>query len=452
MTIYCIDDTDLCILPLTSDLALNPFRIRGFEPESSQLLLLSILALSSQHQVNLGIGQTVEAVEHRSRASDLLARALQDRDVVNRDYCILAAILILLTLDVSIDISEPTRVSSDKLTLIVYNIRVWILVRSYWKSCSCFRSMGRPFCTKKPTNTLAGQHASLVGRLIRVYVWQLTNARWDATLALISRQGARFPSTYFDFLVQNEEQDGWSFYDLTGCPTELLILLIRLVEMARQKELVASMEYVTFAMNPVLDVEKELMSWTYTPENRRCGTELETQDRVQEQDRDNGTEHSNGCSPTSSDGDEEEFYQQQDRRHVAEAWRYALLLYIQRVFRWDRQSHRRPSATLRFTCSVFEHTRNCRKTSQAQKQLLLPVFLAGAEARDENMRDTARSFCLWWGARSRYGMFYSVSNLLEQFWSEPQYKDGKPTWWGSFLDEKSTFRKAGDKATQFLFG
>ena len=89
-------------MPLTSDLVLNPFRVRGFEPESSQLLLHSILALSSQHQVNLGMGQTSEAQEHRSQASELLGRALKNREIANRDSSILAAILILITLDVRV--------------------------------------------------------------------------------------------------------------------------------------------------------------------------------------------------------------------------------------------------------------------------------------------------------------------------------------------------------------
>jgi hypothetical protein len=227
---------------------------------------------------------------------------------------------------------------------------------------------------------------------------------------------------------------------------------MRLVEMARQKELAASMEYLTFALSPVLDAERKLLSWeNIFAENRDSGQELEPRDRVQEDLYRTGAESSDGMSPTSSDGDEE-YFQQQDRFHLAEAWRYALLLYIQRVFRWDRQSHRRPPAILRLACSVLEHTRNCRKTSQAQKQLLLPIFLAGAEARDEDMRDTVRSFCLWWGARSRYGMFYSVSNLLEEYWTKLHYESENPIWWGSFLDEKSMSRQAGEYNTQFLFG
>lgn len=90
------------MLPLTSDLVQNPFRIRDFELETSQLLLHSISALSYQHHVNLGTDESLEALEHRSRASELLSLALQKGNVLNRDSCVLAAILILMTLDVSL--------------------------------------------------------------------------------------------------------------------------------------------------------------------------------------------------------------------------------------------------------------------------------------------------------------------------------------------------------------
>lgn len=96
------DDTDLCVLPLTHDSALNPFRVRGFDSENSQLLLQSILALSFQHQANIGTSQTAEAMEHRSRASELLAGALKNGELRNKYDCVLASILILITLDVCV--------------------------------------------------------------------------------------------------------------------------------------------------------------------------------------------------------------------------------------------------------------------------------------------------------------------------------------------------------------
>ena len=259
-----------------------------------------------------------------------------------------------------------------------------------------------------------------------------------------------FPPSYFEYLVEKEKEDTWSFYDLTGCPTELLALLMRLVEMARQKELSTSMRYLMFAMEPIIEVEQRLMSWKNMFSDRR---NLQEELDLEEVSNDPGIRNADEVSSSNSEADEEEYYAEKDRYHLAEAWRYGLLLYIQRVFRWDRQSHRRPSAILRLSCSVLEHARNCRNTSQAQKQLLLPMFLAGAEARDESMRDTVRSFCLWWGARSRYGMFYSVSSLLEEYWTEKESlrENEKPMWWGSFLDE-ATSRKGGGVTTQYLFG
>lgn len=108
------DDTDLCVLPLTHDSVLNPFRVRGFHPEKSQLLLRSILALSFQHQANIGTSQTFEALEHRSRASELLAGTLQNGQLTKKDDCVLASILILITLDVCV---AQIVISSEQLTL-----------------------------------------------------------------------------------------------------------------------------------------------------------------------------------------------------------------------------------------------------------------------------------------------------------------------------------------------
>jgi hypothetical protein len=82
---------------------LNPFRIRGFGPEDSRLLLHSISALSSQHQVNIGNTQSSEASHKRSQAYSMLSDALQSGQLSTRNSSLLAAILILMTLDVSYD-------------------------------------------------------------------------------------------------------------------------------------------------------------------------------------------------------------------------------------------------------------------------------------------------------------------------------------------------------------
>ena len=227
-----------------------------------------------------------------------------------------------------------------------------------------------------------------------------------------------------------------------------MVLLVRLAEMARQKEVADSMEFLSFDMTAVFDIERQLLEWKSSLRVEVGSAQLhgDITDLLDEV--------LDGPSPgTSEDEDEGAYCRQRDDYHCMEAWRYALLLYIQRVFRWNRRSNRRPRAILPLTCKVLEHSRNCRKTSQVQKQLLLPIFLTGAEARDEAMRNTVRSYCLWWGVRSRYGMFNSVSSLLEEYWASDPSKDANPLWWGPFLDQKSQIGKAGGAtALQFLFG
>ncbi|KAK5042119.1 hypothetical protein LTR13_001925 [Exophiala sideris] len=406
-------DTDLCILPLTSDMAINPFRIRGFAQEDSQLLIQSVLALYSQHQVNTGNTQPTEAMKKRSQVSEMLSQALQSGQSSNKTSCLLEAILIMITLDCTI----------SALGNWADHIRNAATVFETWGGASALNSP-----------RLRSQASMLV--------W------WDATLAMISRQGVKLHSSYFQHLLNHELHDGWSFYELTGCPTELVVFLVQLAEMARQKELADSMEFLTFDMTAVLDIEQQLLNWKNSLEVEVSagyvrGGSINLLD-------DDGEDES---PTTSEEGENEgEYSRQRDDYHCMEAWRYALLLYIQRVFRWNRQSHRRPRAILPLTCKIIEHCRNCRKTSQVQKQLLLPIFLAGAEARDKDVQDTVRAYCLWWGARSRYGMFYSVSSLLEEYWENKPSKDGSPVWWGSFLDSKSHPGRAGDVTAQFLFG
>lgn len=234
---------------------------------------------------------------------------------------------------------------------------------------------------------------------------------------------------------------------MTGCPTELLILLVQLAEMARAREMAESTKFLTFDMESLLDVEKQLLDW-------KGGLADGPRHVVaQVSGLDDENEEGESTPPSDDENNDENYRRQQDNHHCAEAWRYALLLYIQRVFRWNRQAYRRPPAILPLVCRILEHSRNCRKTSQVQKQLLLPIFLAGAEARDRDMQDTVRAYCLWWGARVRYGMFYTVSCLLEEYWARQPHKDGEVMWWGSFLDAKSNSASAGDLGTtQFLFG
>lgn len=229
--------------------------------------------------------------------------------------------------------------------------------------------------------------------------------------------------SYKEFLVRWEKQDEWSFFDLTGCPRDLFVHLFHLAELAMQSEIALSMEWLSFNIAPVMDIEQGLIQW-------KNEHELSLWDNEQ----------------SLPDEDiEKQYHEQQDRYHCAEAWRCALLLYLERVFKSDRQ--RRQPAVHKLVRRVFDHIRCCRRTSQTQKQLLLPIFLAGSETSDEEMRGFTKEYCSYWGQKSRYSMFNSVSLLLDEVWATQE-------WWGAVINSKTKAPKSspGQLPEQLLFG
>lgn len=242
----------------------------------------------------------------------------------------------------------------------------------------------------------------------------------------MSRQGTVFSQQYLDHIAREEKDDRWSFYDLTGCPSDLVIYIFRLAQLAQQSEIASSMTWLTFDLSPVIEIESQLRTWK---QSSFTAPEYSTTD---------DSYHDSGRDSEST------FHARQDRHHVAEAWRHALLLYIERIFRWDR-SQTRPRAIQQLARLTLNHVRCCRRTSQMQKQLLLPVFLAGSETGDEEMQSLVRGYCHWWGKRSRYNMFHSVPALLEDIW-------GGSKWWGVVVDEKTKGAIGEGVSMQFLFG
>ncbi|QKX61392.1 uncharacterized protein TRUGW13939_08540 [Talaromyces rugulosus] len=247
-------------------------------------------------------------------------------------------------------------------------------------------------------------------------------SRWDATLALISRQSPLIDRAYLDFLIGWEKQDDWSFFDLTGCPQDTLVYLVQLADLAKQREIAATMQWLTFDTAPVNQIQRELIQW-----HNDAGAPLGSRE-----------------SYSTEEEAVKQVHEQQDRYHCAEAWRQALLLYIEVVFKSD---HKKRSINVhRLVRKTIDSIRCCRRTSLAQKQLLIPVFLAGSETSDEELRDFAKEYCAYWGKKSRYNMFNSVPMIFEEIWAT-----GK--WWGHVIDSKT--RPSSDHehgTTQFLFG
>ncbi|PLB46425.1 hypothetical protein P170DRAFT_465948 [Aspergillus steynii IBT 23096] len=388
-TLFRMYDSEFCVLPITSDSALNPFRCQQSVSEGSRLLFHSMLALCCRH-LNLITGSwSSEAQEHRGEASKLLTQACQNQQLVKKGLALLDPILILFTLDCTL--SASGRWSSH-----ITRVR------------SILEESGGP-------SALTTQRARAQ---VAMMMW------WDATLALVSRQGTILSRAYLDYLQRYEKEDQWSFYQLSGCPTDLVAHIFSLAELAHQRELASTMAWLTFDLTPIVQIEAQIRHWKHPLYSSHL-VELDSD------------------SEDFEDADESSFHAQQDRYHCAEAWRHALLLYIERVFKWERGTPR-PRSLSRLVRITLDHVRCCRRTSLTQKQVLLPVFLAASETSSEEMRDIARNYCRWWGDRSRYHMFHSVPGLLEEIWSGDY-------WWGSVVDSK-TRGTVGHIPVEFLLG
>ncbi|KIW36494.1 uncharacterized protein PV06_11261 [Exophiala oligosperma] len=393
LTMY---NTSFCILPLTADMNLNPFRIRQRDNlPSPSFVAHAVLALSCQHLNHLTGGWATKAVEHRSKADLMLAAALSGREYPNSLGDILDAILIMITQDCALS------------ALGTWNVH-----------------LRRALEALNAAGAVAALDDTRVQSQVAMLVW------WDATLALVSRHGCMFDMAYVNRLLEEEKHNKWSFYDITGCPGEMVRCLVELACLAKQAEIGASYTWLTFDTGPVSIIEERLNSMK--PDTFGDSDTIITDDGATENE------------------EEEVFHAHQDQLQCIEAWRLALLLYIQRVFMWDRMGSRPPKVRL-LVRSLLNCVSSCRRTSQTQKQMLLPVFLAGSECFDEAMRQVARGYCDWWVHRSHYYMFDSVSTLLDEVWAGMS-DQASNVWWGGVIDEKTKKGTQAETGAQFLFG
>lgn len=316
----------------------------------------------------------------------------------------------------------------------------------------------------------------------------------------MSRQGLVIGTSYYEYLLDHEQRDEWSFYDLSGCPKVLFRLLVDLAQLAAQQEIAQNMQYLKFDPSPVYAIEQQLRELNLDERGyKRGGTQSSTQ------------RHSNSGFCVDIDGEgssdlraeEEDINRQSDTYHCLEAWRHGLLTYTYRVFLLNRTKHglradsrtsnaqRAPSqlwtstsqqskwskpskpSSLRQSPDVrrvtqrmllqsaretLSHVRAVRQSSQTQKQLLLPIFWAGSETSDPELRDFAHKYCEWWADKSRYQMFLSVSSVFCEIWEQLDkcagYSEGKEMpWWGTVIDNKTKGGPGVQKTgIHFLFG
>ncbi|KAL2850228.1 hypothetical protein BJY01DRAFT_233302 [Aspergillus pseudoustus] len=386
--IICVDHEELlglyeseyCVLPITGDISLsiNPLRCERQVSKPSGLLIQAIIALCCQHSARLMGSHSDEAAEHRRKATQLLESAFKCRPVLS----LLDPILILFTLHCTISASG-----------------IWL---SKLRTHSMLQTLGGTTVLTTP------RMRAQVGMLI----W------WHATLALISRKSPINDQTYLNYLVRWEKQDEWSFFDLTRCPRDLLVHLVQLAELARQNEIASTMKWLTFNMAPVTQIEHELSQGRSTDADSSLNN------------------HSIGSHFTEQEA-MKQVHGQQDRYHCAEAWRQALLLYIEIILKSNGREKRsiRIHQLLR---KIIDRVRCCRRTSPIQKQLLIPVFLAGSEISVECMREFVKEYCSYWAERSRYNLSNSVALLFDEIWASG-------TWWGAVIDSKTSFSSDHDE-------
>jgi hypothetical protein len=127
---------------------------------------------------------------------------------------------------------------------------------------------------------------------------------------------------------------------------------------------------------------------------------------------------------------EEDTSAKRNRFHCIEAWRYAILLYAIRVFR-PKQDAYQIRMIFHFARVILDSVRCIPQSEVIQKQLLLPVFLAGSEVETEWDRSFIRQYCKFWSEKSRFYHFESVVELLEDIWMDWDISTQDEYWWGA---------------------
>jgi hypothetical protein len=122
--------------------------------------------------------------------------------------------------------------------------------------------------------------------------------------------------------------------------------------------------------------------------------------------------------------------------HCIEAWRSAVLLYCHRVF--DRQrDESTPSMISQLAHMVIDHVRWIPEDAEIAKQLVIPVFLAGAEMRNETNRGFVRQYCTRWSQTDSFGQFQRTYDELDIIWSRADSAENTSSWWGQQIDSDS---------------
>lgn len=213
---------------------------------------------------------------------------------------------------------------------------------------------------------------------------------------------------YLEALVQFPESEDWSFLILVGCPVDFLMAMARLSKLAAIYERTTRMEYTIFNDLPVQLIVAEIQMFTNV----------------------------NAVTFADLNYLGEDIDSQRNRFHCIEAWRHAILLFVTRAFCKKQDDHgiRKIAHLARV---VLDCVRCIPQAEFFQKQLLLPVFLAGSEVESEVDRAFVRHYCQHWSETSRFEHFGSAKELLEDVWEGWDVTTRDTYWWGIKVQPQS---------------
>ncbi|KAJ6442489.1 sugar transporter [Purpureocillium lavendulum] len=358
-------DEDFCVIPLSGDCRNNPFRVGMSTISSYDFLLHAVMAVSTQHLAKQNHCTTTLASMHNhwSTALHLFSQSLYSSQVVP----LLDALLIL--------VSFETTQSASAMWSVHLN-GAYQLLEHHGPLEKC-----------RDNPRMRAQLAMLL--------W------WDVTIALISRRDPRFPMEYLDSFVIDDRNDGWSFFDLNGCPLGLLVAMARLAKLASVHEQTLRMEWTMFNRSPVDAALREVKEFV--------------------NDAEVGLDDIHNL--------EEEANTRRNRYHCVEAWRHAIMLYACRVFTREQDPYQLRQID-HLARIILDSVRCIPKTDILQKQLLFPVFLAASEACNETDRVFVRQYCKHWSNVSRFYHFESAATVLESVWDDWSLSTRGSYWWG----------------------
>lgn len=221
---------------------------------------------------------------------------------------------------------------------------------------------------------------------------------WDVTSSLISRQPPRLADPYLSLLEGFDETDGWSFLTLAGCPTEFVTAMARLATLAYSHEREPLAHAIQHSEIQVILDQVKNFDQVY---------DFNIVNAFGAQDPNNGL----------------------NRHYCVESWRHAIILYALRVFQTTYTTHDL-SAIQYHSRMILDNARCISPTEPFQKQVLLPVFLAGAEVGDEFNRSFVRQYCAHWSKACNFDQFSGALQLLENIWKDWHVTNRDDYWWG----------------------